>query len=534
MNREQEGSSNNDLTSALRYIGETMSQIRKNLQEDMNLIRKGFDDMATAARSRELEAVRRHAEMMDMIRDVRATNQANAGSNVLSQTYDGLGSRVHCELEKGACIETLMDAKGDESVPILSDEAQNELNKLIEQSEDRIYERVLVAFITPYIFPAFNDNEEKLTLINSESFPWLEPGTIGSKGKPDMFYTHCAAYVEKTEKCAFDAILNLRNNEENRNCYKMGNLADWKLRDCVRILFEAKSSLTPKTFGKGVYYIERICSELDSSHEMGLIMFDAEQIWFISVLNGKCTHITKSKWTTQGSLNHLKWFIEKYPACTWAKHLNDACVYHKVQVVEGEGFVGAGADGRVFLVIDSENNKCALKISPRMEFSSQRLFTMKSIPFNKVSRYVVPITDIHETKSYVSYIMPQIGNKLELPIKLEELKYLFESLKALHINGIVHGDPRLPNIVEVEGNLKWIDFSRSMYYDKDERSGNFFNDIKRDLEIFLKSVLNMPQNSNLGEDWKSVISEYDPITKSDASITDDLSEMINNQLKVVS
>jgi len=72
-----------------------------------------------------------------------------------------------------------------------------------------------------------------------------------------------------------------------------------------------------------------------------------------------------------------------------------------------------------------------------------------------------------------AYLMQTVGKRAKWETKWQR-KLIIDALYCLHIHGIVHGDPRPANIIEVEdGKLMWIDFmgsytaSSSMQYKQD-------------------------------------------------------------------
>ena len=44
------------------------------------------------------------------------------------------------------------------------------------------------------------------------------------------------------------------------------------------------------------------------------------------------------------------------------------------------------------------------------------------------------------------------------PVRKAEFSSAVEALAALHAKGIHHGDPRMANVVQVAGSVRWLDF----------------------------------------------------------------------------
>lgn len=61
------------------------------------------------------------------------------------------------------------------------------------------------------------------------------------------------------------------------------------------------------------------------------------------------------------------------------------------------------------------------------------------------------------------YLVGEIGLSVTAAEALSDFETVFGCLRTLHLNGVVHGDPRLPNLLKKPVGSKsyfWIDFMR--------------------------------------------------------------------------
>jgi tRNA A-37 threonylcarbamoyl transferase component Bud32 len=82
---------------------------------------------------------------------------------------------------------------------------------------------------------------------------------------------------------------------------------------------------------------------------------------------------------------------------------------------------------------------------------------------------------------YAGYLLAQEGQKITLPVSPELKRNLAVLLCGLHTHDVIHGDPRIDNVLILEGVVKWIDFPLSeIVTTKISR--------RRDVEILHKSL----------------------------------------------
>ena len=58
-------------------------------------------------------------------------------------------------------------------------------------------------------------------------------------------------------------------------------------------------------------------------------------------------------------------------------------------------------------------------------------------------------------------VLDRIGVNVRTPKTVIQILTILGALDALHRIGVIHGDPRLPNLLVVDGSLTWIDLRRA-------------------------------------------------------------------------
>jgi tRNA A-37 threonylcarbamoyl transferase component Bud32 len=219
----------------------------------------------------------------------------------------------------------------------------------------------------------------------------------------------------------------------------------------------------------------------------------------------------KSTWVNNGSKALFRNFIitNKSP---WITRLTDACNILSVDVVEGDAFLGRGAYGRVFRVMRDEK-VLALKIVE--ECSIGRLYD-EAEALNRAHLTGLTIRRVGECieiPNGAALLLSPVGRSLSRPTTVDEVANVFRLLQRLHENDLVHGDPRVPNIIVYEEELLWIDLVEVRKSSPALRI--------RDTEILTRSILQIPPNISLDRELYELIREYGKSTSQE-----DLSHLI--------
>jgi tRNA A-37 threonylcarbamoyl transferase component Bud32 len=230
---------------------------------------------------------------------------------------------------------------------------------------------------------------------------------------------------------------------------------------CVRGLFEAKRrDLSDGDFGELCAYnqcIDGICCGM---------VFDSTQFWLYKSSSGFPVSLLKSRWTHPGSEQEIRSFfssIEEPPLLILLRALLEK---HGVGLchVNGRCYLGSGASGHVFRVGDS---KCpqALKVvitTSHTHVAGEFGRLQQAADLN--APVVRPVAgSLHELRniglrrvSGGGFLLQDVGEPFSLTSQ-GRCEEAFEALSALHRVGIIHGDPRIPNLLLVDKKPAWID-----------------------------------------------------------------------------
>jgi hypothetical protein len=342
-------------------------------------------------------------------------------------------------------------------------------------------EHQVVAFITPYLEELVQELENYV-VVNSEECKWLEVGDDAPQ-KPDLFVGHEAVVTYRSPFQHNDTKL----ASMRRPTDKFGMLTHWKLRSCIGMTCEAKQTIDNEGFGQIINYGSHICRNRcrvgDDGPELSKFMlFDKKEFWLIIVTRRFPSSVTTCQWTTPGSFDLIRNFVVK---SNLMRVLDQACEHFQVRVVVDETtpnggsgvFLGAGAFGFVFRVkrVGDEHSHClALKICVSGHTGSFDNVRRLDFEYGKMRRandacpnIVIGVeeggfqrfVDKNNEEVGAALLMSQVGKSYsDLPPK-----YIVDSLKELHYQNILHGDARLANVVNVNGNPMWIDLCASEF-----------------------------------------------------------------------
>ena len=186
----------------------------------------------------------------------------------------------------------------------------------------------------------------------------------------------------------------------------------------------------------------------------------------------------------------------------WIRLLWSACNVFNVKLLDTDAFLGAGATGRVFKVLRCEDNKTiALKIITRdLALQMVESQKMKSAEKTGVVATVLEEYKLLDNGNGAGMLILPIGEpisreSLTEPIVMDIVHNLF----VLHSFGIQHGDPRLPNLIQVDGKILWIDLMYSMF------NHEF---LEKDAIILSRSILGLSEKNSLSGEISSLISQY--------------------------
>jgi tRNA A-37 threonylcarbamoyl transferase component Bud32 len=233
-------------------------------------------------------------------------------------------------------------------------------------------------------------------------------------------------------------------------------VAEEELFDCL-ILFESKLTITDAAFGQVARYLQNLLPEASAS----AILFDRRSFWLIKSHKSVVVKVQIAMWTNNGSKSLFQNFITDNVS-PWVSRLTLACLCLGVDVVEGDAFLGRGAHGRVFKVIRQDGEVFALKIVEKC--SVGRLYQEKKALTRAQHTGLTTslVGELIETPESAALLLSPVGKPLPHPRTQQEVQRLFGLLWQLHANDLVHGDPRVPNVILHGEKLLWIDLMEVM------------------------------------------------------------------------
>ena len=184
----------------------------------------------------------------------------------------------------------------------------------------------------------------------------------------------------------------------------------------------------------------------------------------------------------------------------WIAILAAACLSLGVRVVDYDAFLGCGARGRVFKVIGQDRKLLALKIvkedfvrSLHNEEAALRRAQDSGLTARLVGKCI-------ELSGGAALLMFPVGKPLPQPTTQSEVATLYRFLWQLHEKDLVHGDPRVPNVILMDKQLFWIDFAEM------GKATPFLRQV--DAAILTRSILHVPWNIELSEELEKRITSY--------------------------
>ncbi|TDH71413.1 hypothetical protein CCR75_009646 [Bremia lactucae] len=348
-------------------------------------------------------------------------------------------------------------------------------------------EALFDAFITPFFDRALAN--WNMVFVNSERYLWLTESMNVSRStdlKPDGFATHPGMYCAKEKPK--DKVPRSSNHK-----FRFG-VAEEDLFDCV-ILFESKLSLTDAAFGQVVRYLQSLCPKTFGS----AILYDRRSFWLINSRATFIGKVLKAHWTDGGSKSLFQKFIGANMS-PWVASLTTACSSFGVEVVEGDAFLGRGAQGRVFKVTRQGKELFALKI---VEISLVASLYQEEAALKQAQDTGLTIRlagECIEIPGGAALLLSPVGIPLPRPATRSDVATLYGLLWQLHEKGLVHGDPRVANVILHKGQPVWIDLVEVL---KASPLLRMF-----DAEILTRSILQVPRQVQLNTELHETLAKY--------------------------
>jgi tRNA A-37 threonylcarbamoyl transferase component Bud32 len=440
------------------------------------------------------EALRQHEEIVTtMQKQQHELVEAVRNPDSNEPLSDGaLGESVRLRLERSGMIS---DAKID------SDEdafwSKDVQDKAIASA--RKSEAAFDVFITPYFDNALASCG--MVFINSERNGWLSQSKVLSGStdlKPDGFATHRGMYYKRREP---------KDGVTRPTGLRYG-VPVQALLDCI-VLFESKLIIDDVALGQVVRYLRHVKSA-------SAILFSPHSFWLIQSHKGFVMKVTMVKWVDNGSKNLFLDFINANKS-PWITALTEACSKLKVDVFEGNAFLGCGAFGRVFKVKQGKK-VFALKIVH--EDSTRHLFDEARALSNAqhTGLAIRAVGACTKLEIGAALLLSPVGKPLPPPRTRSDVSSLFILLKQLHLEKLAHGDPRVPNVILYGKKRLWIDLAEL------EKANPYLRTL--DAELLTQSILNFSKQELNNHGLKQLIKAYGKST-SKGAMHKNLNNLIN-------
>jgi hypothetical protein len=389
---------------------------------------------------------------------------SQSGLNKVSASNTDHGVAIYNSLSVTGNIKVASEGTGSS---IMADDLIEEAT-LIYNQNPRPHEQHLVNLYTPTLIKVVEEVNPNLRLVNSEYFQWLRcmSGHRKSDLKPDLFSAHhpLIQYSPPYTNAPTCAVKRL-----------FGKFISWESRASIHCIWDAKWKIDMQAFGEKCKYLQIAGEDCLDHNGVALklkgVLFDKDEFWMIKSSGNTITEVEKCLWSQLGSKELLIGFLQGNNP--WLEATNALCDELGVTIVdysESEqdlsAWLGTGANGRVFRLIGGQVIKIVVGRKSD-EVEKEYLLMLQHHKWDAITSLVFPVVEgsyrYGETRGvqYAGYLLAQEGLKIALPVSKELKRDLAVSLCGLHSHGVIHGDPRIENVLILEGAVKWIDFRLS-------------------------------------------------------------------------
>lgn len=328
------------------------------------------------------------------------------------------------------------------------------------------------AEITPLLQDICHHDPHSVALFNSERKLCLQ-GEVNMR-KPDFHLKHCI-YNEEAEP-----------HHKLQHNYLYGGISDLRFSKEILCIFEGKIVPLDNTAVASIISYMACLIRSGNNNPRGLLYNQQEWI-FYKYETSLLSRVVKGNWTDIGCKDFLIQQIEEAKSELIPSSLTEAvmklCTCLNVQPYSHTPLLGIGRDGYAFRVNRDESQAVyAMKVVMRQGIGNE--FAVLQGAFALAPELVVTPQGGFEETTITSgiagaYLMKEVGSRASKRL----IKQIVISLVALHQASLTHGDPRVDNIILVNGSLKWIDFRQC-------GSGIQFNEQSKinDLKILIKSA----------------------------------------------
>ena len=381
--------------------------------------------------------------------------------NRVSASNNDHGVAIYSSLMLTGNIKVSSDGAGSS---IIADNLILEAT-LIYNQNPRPHEQHLVSLYTPTLIEILEEVSPDLRLVNSEYFQWFHcmSGYRKSDLKPDLFSAHhpLIQYSPPYNNAPTCAVRRL-----------FGRFVGWENRSSIHCIWDAKWKIDMQAFGEKCKYLQIAGEDCVDHNGVALklrgVLFDKDQFWMIKSSGNTITDVEICQWSQSGSKQLLIGFLQG--SNPWLEAANALCEELGVTIVDYSSseqdlsaWLGTGANGRVFRLNGGQVIKIVVGRKSN-EVEKEYLLMLQYHKWEAITSLVFPVVEgsyhcgVMRGVQYAGYLLAQEGQQIPLPVTNNLKKELAASLCGLHSHDVIHGDPRIENVLVLDGAVRWIDF----------------------------------------------------------------------------
>ena len=351
-------------------------------------------------------------------------------------------------------------------------------------------------------------------LVNSELFPWLEHpagrGFTGLRLKPDLFRSW-APFVEG--RAAGDG-------QGEGPGYDFGMLGSVALQHAgtVTEVYEAKGGVLSRSdFGELCAYHDALGHGVRRG-----VLFGPRAFWLYKTVHASPLKLVRACWTDEGSADTFRDFFvpdaqdeldaPEPPLLGLLRTVLSRLDTALSVAADGRCYLGSGATGHVFTVrAPSDESPCALKVviaANAIGIASE--YTRMISAAAAGAPVIPPVTgSLTIVGTGGAFLLARVG----VPVSVASVRACsraFAALAALHATGVTHGDARLANLLDVDGELCWIDLLGIVVAADERETAAFYALARADAETLARSFLKAAAPSELPAGVDEALGAYIP------------------------
>jgi hypothetical protein len=382
----------------------------------------------------------------------------DGGASPSSPAQRAHGVLAMLERIDGGIVDAVPRVGGD---AILTAEQQMELDSIAKSGEKGVvrYMSPIIAALRGCVRVAEARASCAPVLVNSELFPWLEHpagrGLTELRLKPDLFRSW-APFVEMRDGG--------KGQGPDRDYGVIGSAA-LQRAGAIAEVYEARGgALTQSDFGELCTYHDALGGGVRRG-----VLFGPRAFWLYKTVLARPLKLVRARWTDGGSADVFRSFFEpdehdeldvpEPPLLSLLRTVLARLDTTPTAAEDGRCYLGSGATGHVFSVCAPAGEPPrALKIVMAANAVGLGSEYSRMIDAAAAGAPVVPPVTGSLTIAGAggAFLLARVGAAAPAA-SARACSRAFAALAALHGAGATHGDARLANLLDVDGELRWID-----------------------------------------------------------------------------